>query len=45
MYLKGGWAKVEVALARGKKKFDKRADLAKRDAKRQVERAIREKYR
>jgi SsrA-binding protein len=45
MYLKGGWAKVEVALARGKKKYDKRADLAKRDAKRQVERAIRDKYR
>lgn len=45
MYLKGGWAKVEVALARGKKQYDKRADLAKRDAKRQVERAIRDKYR
>lgn len=45
MYLKGGWAKVEVALARGKKQYDKRADLAKRDAKRQVERALREKYR
>ncbi len=45
MYLKDGWAKVEVALARGKQKYDKRADLAKRDAKRQVERALREKYR
>jgi SsrA-binding protein len=45
MYLKGGRAKVEVALARGKKRYDKRADLAKRDAKRQVERALREKYR
>ncbi|MFZ0545656.1 MAG: SsrA-binding protein SmpB [Candidatus Promineifilaceae bacterium] len=45
MYLKGGWAKVEIALARGKKQYDKRADLAKRDAKRQVERALREKYR
>lgn len=45
MYLKEGRAKVEVALARGKKKYDKRADLAKRDAKRQVERALREKYR
>ena len=44
MYLRDGWAKVEVALARGKKKYDKRADLAKRDAKRQVERALREKY-
>jgi SsrA-binding protein len=45
MYLKDGWAKVEIALARGKKLHDKRADLAKRDAKRQVERALREKYR
>lgn len=45
MYLKDGWAKVEIALARGKKQYDKRADLAKRDATRQVERALREKYR
>lgn len=45
MYLKDGWAKVEIALARGKKQYDKRADLARRDAKRQVERALREKYR
>lgn len=44
IFLKDGWAKAEVALARGKKKFDKRADLAKRDANRQVERALREKY-
>jgi SsrA-binding protein len=45
MYLKNGWAKLEVALARGKKHFDKRANIAKRDAERQVERALREKYR
>ena len=45
MYLKDGWAKIEVALARGKKHYDKRADLAERDAKRQVERALREKFR
>ena len=45
LYLKGGRAKVEVALARGKRKFDKREDLARRDADRQVERALREKYR
>jgi len=44
MYLKDGWAKVEVALARGKKKYDKRASIAKRDADRQVERALRRKY-
>jgi SsrA-binding protein len=45
LYLKNGRAKVEVALARGKRKADKRADLAKKDANRQVERALREKYR
>lgn len=45
MYLKNGRAKVEIALARGKKKYDKRADIAKRDSDRQVERALREKFR
>lgn len=45
LYLRNGWAKVEIALARGKKQFDKRQSLAKRDAKRQVERALKEKYR
>jgi SsrA-binding protein len=45
VYLKDGWAKVEVALAKGKRKFDKRSDLARRDAERQVERALKEKYR
>lgn len=45
LYLKSGRAKVEVALARGKHKYDKREDVARRDADRQVERALREKYR
>jgi SsrA-binding protein len=45
LYLKGGLAKVEIALARGKRKYDKRDDIARRDAHRQVERALREKYR
>lgn len=45
LYLRGGRAKVEIALARGKRKFDKREDIARRDADRQVERALREKYR
>jgi SsrA-binding protein len=44
-YLKDGWAKVEIALARGKRKFDKRSDLARRDADRQIDRALKEKYR
>jgi len=45
MYLRDGRAKVEIALARGKRKFDKRQSLAKKDADRQVERALRQKYR
>ncbi len=45
LYLKRGKAKVEIALARGKAQRDKRSDIAKRDAQRQVERALREKYR
>lgn len=45
LYLKNGRAKIEIALARGKQLHDKRASLAKRDANRQVERALREKYR
>ncbi len=45
LYLKNGRAKVEIALARGKKLHDKRQDMARRDSQRQVERALREKYR
>lgn len=35
-----GWVKVELALARGKKKYDKREDMAARDAKREIDRAL-----
>ena len=45
LYLKDGRAKLEIALARGKRTYDKRTDLAKKDAQRQMERALREKYR
>lgn len=45
LYLKDGLAKLEVALARGKQQRDKRQTLARRDADRQVERALRQKYR
>ncbi len=34
-----GWAKVELALAKGKRSYDKRQDLAKRDADREIARA------
>ena len=39
MYFKDGKVKVELALARGKKSYDKRQDLAKRDAQREMTRA------
>lgn len=42
LYLKEGRAKVEIALARGKRKYDKRAAIAKRTAQRDVERALKE---
>ena len=43
LYLKNGRAKVEIALARGKKLYDKRQAVAKRDSQRDIERAIRER--
>ncbi len=43
MYFKNGRAKVELALAKGKKLYDKRDDIAARDAKREVEKAFRER--
>jgi SsrA-binding protein len=41
LYFKDGKAKVELALARGKRTYDKRHDLAERDAAREVDRALR----
>lgn len=38
LYFKEGWAKVEIALARGRKKHDKRRAEAEKDAKRQIDR-------
>jgi SsrA-binding protein len=40
LYFKDGRAKVELALGRGKETRDKRRDIAKRDADRQIERAL-----
>jgi len=40
MYWKNGRAKVEIALARGKQTIDKRRDIAKRDADRAMQRAL-----
>ena len=39
IHFRSGYAKVELGLARGKRKYDKRAAIAKRDAKRDLERA------
>jgi len=41
VYLKDGLAKVEIAVAKGKKLYDKRQDIAKRDAEREIERQLR----
>ncbi len=43
LYFKDGKAKVELALARGKRNYDKRHDLATRDAAREVDRALRQR--
>lgn len=46
MYInEDGRAKVEIGLARGKKNYDKRATIAKKDADRKMERAIKESRR
>lgn len=43
VYLKGSKVKVSLALAKGKKLYDKRADIAKKDAKRSMDRALKSK--
>jgi SsrA-binding protein len=43
LYFLGNWAKIDIALARGKQLWDKREDTAKRDAKRQIERIVKER--
>lgn len=41
VYLKNGRAKLEIGIAKGKKLYDKRAAIAERDAKREIEREMR----
>lgn len=41
LYLKGGRAKVELGLCKGKKLYDKREAMAERDSKREIERIVR----
>jgi SsrA-binding protein len=45
VYLKHGNAKVELGLARGKREYDKRHAIAKREADREIERGLRERDR
>lgn len=45
LYLKNGYAKILIGLAKGKKKYDKREDLKKKEAKRDIERAFKERQR
>ncbi len=40
MYFSGGWAKVELAVAKGRKSYDKRQALAARDADREIAREL-----
>ena len=45
VYFKGGRVKLELGVCRGKKLYDKREDMAARDAKRDMERALKQKDR
>jgi SsrA-binding protein len=40
LYFKDGYAKVEIAVARGRKSYDKRQAIAERDSKREAQRLI-----
>ena len=43
VYFRGSRVKVEIALCKGKKLYDKRDDAANKDAKRQIDRAMKER--
>jgi SsrA-binding protein len=45
LYFQDGWAKVEIALARGRRSFDKRQAIAQRDADREVARGLSDQLR
>ena len=44
VYFKGSLVKVKIGLCKGKKLYDKRQSAAERDAKRQIDRAMKERY-
>lgn len=45
LYFKGSRVKMQIGLCKGKKLYDKRADIAEKDAKRNIERHLKEQYR
>jgi len=45
IYFKGGWAKVELALARGRRLYDKRQSMKKKEDRREMDRALRRRVR
>jgi SsrA-binding protein len=45
LYFHNGWAKVEIALARGRRSFDKRQAMAQRDADREIARVLSDRLR
>ena len=45
VYFKGSLVKVEMGLAKGKKLYDKRDDIAKKDQKREIEREMKQTFR
>ncbi|HEU4962615.1 MAG TPA: SsrA-binding protein SmpB [Bacilli bacterium] len=45
LYIKNGYCKVLIGLAKGKKNYDKRQDIAKKDAQREMQRALKERSR
>lgn len=44
LYIKNGLVKIELSIAKGKKLYDKRADIAKRDAERRIQKHLSAKY-
>ena len=45
LYFKDSRVKIQIGLCKGKKLYDKREDIAKRDAKREIERSVKERLR
>ena len=45
LYFKGSFVKIELGIGKGKKLYDKRQDIAKKDAERRINQAMKQKYR